>query len=79
TNPDYTTYGEYLALRTGDILIPKVESMEPLRLECRHFIDCVRERKNPRSDGKSGLAVLKVLEAAQRSLKVGGAPQRLAP
>ncbi|HXF49208.1 MAG TPA: Gfo/Idh/MocA family oxidoreductase [Verrucomicrobiae bacterium] len=77
TNPDYTTYGEYLALRTGDILIPKVESKEPLRLECQHFIDCVRERKTPRSDGKAGLAVLKVLEAAQRSLKAGGAPQRL--
>lgn len=77
TNPDYTTYGEYLALRTGDILIPKVELKEPLRLECQHFIDCVRERKTPRSDGKSGLAVLKVLEAAQRSLKAGGAPQRL--
>jgi len=77
TNPDYTTYGEYLALRTGDILIPKVESKEPLRLECQHFIDCVRERTAPRSDGKSGLAVLKVLEAAQRSLKAGGAPQRL--
>ncbi len=74
---DYTTYGEYLALRTGDILIPKVESKEPLRLECQHFIDCVRERKSPRSDGKSGLEVLKVLEAAQRSLKAGGAPQRL--
>jgi predicted dehydrogenase len=77
TNPDYTTYGEYLALRTGDILIPKVESKEPLRLECQHFIDCVRERKTPRSDGGSGLAVLKVLEAAQRSLKAGGSPQRL--
>lgn len=77
TNPDYTTYGEYLALRTGDILIPKVESKEPLRLECQHFIDCVRERKTPRSDGKAGLAVLKVLEAAQRSLKAGGSPQRL--
>ncbi len=76
-NPDYATYGEYLALRTGDILIPKVESKEPLRLECQHFIDCVRERRTPRSDGKSGLEVLKVLEAAQRSLKAGGAPQRL--
>ncbi|MCI0331293.1 MAG: Gfo/Idh/MocA family oxidoreductase [candidate division Zixibacteria bacterium] len=78
TNPDYTTYGEYLALRTGDILIPKVESKEPLSLECQHFIDCVRERKSPRSDGRSGLDVLKVLEAAQRSLKAGGTPQRLA-
>lgn len=78
THPDYSTYGEYLALRSGDILIPKVESKEPLRLECQHFVDCVRTRKPPRSDGQSGLAVLQVLEAAQRSLKTGGVPQRLA-
>jgi predicted dehydrogenase len=66
-----------LTLRFGDIYLPRVQPEEPLRLECQHFIDCVRERKRPRSDGKSGLEVLKVLEAAQRSLKAGGAPQRL--
>ncbi len=77
THADYTTYGEYLALRSGDILIPKVELKEPLRLECQHFIDCVRTRKTPRSDGKNGLEVLRILEAANRSLKAGGVPQKL--
>ncbi len=74
---DYSTYGEYLALRSGDILIPKVDLKEPLKLECQHFIDSVQMRKPPRSDGKNGLEVLRVLEAAQRSLKAGGAPQKL--
>lgn len=77
THADYTTYGEYLALRSGDILIPKVELKEPLRLECQHFIDCVRTRRPPRSDGKNGLEVLRILEAANRSLKAGGVPQRV--
>jgi predicted dehydrogenase len=74
TKADYSTYGEYLSLRFGDILIPKIESTEPLKVECQHFIDCVQNRKAPRSDGRDGLRVLKVLDAAQRSLKMGGSP-----
>ena len=77
TKLDYNTYGEYLSLRFGDILIPKLEANEPLKVECQHFLECVKERKNPRSDGKDGLRVLKVLEAAQLSLKEGGTPQKI--
>lgn len=77
TKLDYNTYGEYLSLRFGDILIPKLEATEPLKVECQHFLECVKERKNPRSDGKDGLRVLKVLEAAQLSLKEGGTPQKI--
>jgi UDP-2-acetamido-3-amino-2,3-dideoxy-glucuronate N-acetyltransferase len=40
-----------------------------LRLECQHFIDCIREGRTPRSDGHSGLRVVRVLEALQRSLE----------
>lgn len=50
------------------------EETEPLRLECEHFLTCVRERKRPLTDGKSALRVLKVLEASQRSLEQGGVP-----
>jgi predicted dehydrogenase len=71
---DYSTYGEYLSLRFGDILIPQIESTEPLKVECQHFIDCVQTRKPSRSDGRDGLRVLRVLDAAQRSLKMGGSP-----
>jgi predicted dehydrogenase len=77
TKQDYNTYGEYLSLRFGDIIIPKIESTEPLKVECQHFIDCVQNRKTPRSDGRDGLRVLKVLDAAQRSLKMGGTPVKI--
>jgi len=74
TRLDYNTYGEYLSLRFGDILIPKIETAEPLRSECQHFIQCVEKRKHPRSDGRDGLRVLKILDAGERSLKMGGSP-----
>jgi predicted dehydrogenase len=77
TRQDYATYGEYLSLRTGDIVIPKIDTVEPLALECRHFLDSVRTRKPPRSDGKSGLDVLCILEAAQTSMDSGGTPVEL--
>ena len=50
---------------------------EPLRLECQHFVDCIAEDNTPRSDGRDGLRVVRVLEAAQRSLTQGGAPVSL--
>ena len=72
TKQDYSTYGEYLSLRFGDVVIPNIPATEPLRVECQHFIECVKSRKAPRSDGRDGLRVSKVLDAAQRSLKSGG-------
>lgn len=45
---------------------------EPLRLECLHFVECVRDRKTPRTDGESGLQVLKILHAAGRSIRNHG-------
>lgn len=71
---DYNTYGEYLSLRVGDITLPRVPGGEPLRLECQHFLDCVKNRTQPRSDGRDGLRVLAVLQAAQQSLEQGGTP-----
>ena len=65
-------------MRSGDIMIPKLSLKEPLRLECQHFVDCVREHKRPLSDGADGLRVVRVLAAAQRSLAAGGAPVALA-
>jgi predicted dehydrogenase len=72
--PEYGSYGEYLTLRDGDILIPRIDMKEPLRLECEHFIECVREGKRPLTDAKAGVEVVKVLEAGQRSLEAGGVP-----
>lgn len=75
---DYQSYGEALALRMGDILIPRVKMSEPLRLECEHFIDCVIHRRRPRSDGVDGLRVVRILDAAQRSMEAGGTPVEIA-
>ncbi len=46
----------------------QIEEGEPLKEECRHFIECVREKKRPKTDGEEGLGVLKVLEDAEKSL-----------
>jgi UDP-2-acetamido-3-amino-2,3-dideoxy-glucuronate N-acetyltransferase len=54
------------------------EETEPMRLECEHFLTCIRERKRPLTDGECALRVLKVLEASQMSLERGGVPVPLA-
>ena len=51
---------------------------EPLEQECRHFLDCVATRRRPRTDGRNGVEVLRVLEACQQSLEHGGRPVQLA-
>jgi len=74
---DYDTYGDYINLRFGDVVIPYVAVTEPLKLECQHFLECVEHRKPPRTDGRDGLRVVKVLEAANHSLKHNGIPVNL--
>ncbi|MEW6228613.1 MAG: Gfo/Idh/MocA family oxidoreductase, partial [Bacillota bacterium] len=56
----------------GDVYIPKLKMSEPLRNECLHFLDCIREGKRPLTDGVSGLKVVQVLERAEESLRQGG-------
>jgi predicted dehydrogenase len=57
--------------------MPYIKVGEPLQIECRHFLECVRTRRTPVSDGQDGLRVVKVLDAAQRSLKRNGEPVKL--
>ena len=76
-NPEYSSFGESLTLRFGDIRIPYIKIVEPLRLECQHFIDCIRDNTQPRSDGRDGLRVVRVLQAAQESMDKGGTPVML--
>jgi predicted dehydrogenase len=63
----YASYGEYIA-RSGDVFSPRVSNEEPLRIECRHFLECVRDGAEPRTGGESALRVVRVLESLQRSL-----------
>jgi predicted dehydrogenase len=76
-NLSYDTYGEYLSLRFGDITIPSIKMVEPLRAEAEHFIQCIESRKEPKTSGRDGLRVVKILEAAQQSLKGKGVPVSL--
>jgi predicted dehydrogenase len=67
------TFGEFqFAYHYGDIVTPYIRFEEPLRLECVHFAECIREGKAPLTDGYNGLRVVEVLETAQRSLRNGG-------
>jgi predicted dehydrogenase len=65
---DARSWGEYIT-RSGDMFAPHVANAEPLRLECEHFVECIRSGAAARSDGQSGLRVVKVLERLQRSLE----------
>jgi predicted dehydrogenase len=76
-NLSYESYGEYLSLRFGDITIPSIRMAEPLRAEAEHFIQSIESRKEPKTGGRDGLRVVKILMAAQESLKRKGFPIRL--
>jgi len=76
-SPSYNTYGEYLSLRFGDITIPSIRMVEPLRVEAEHFIKCIESRQEPKTSGRTGLHVVKILVAAQASLKKEGSPVSL--
>ncbi len=73
-NLSYETYGEYLSLRFGDVTIPNIKMTEPLRTEAEHFIRCIETRGEPKTGGRDGLKVVKILAAAQQSLKGKGIP-----
>jgi predicted dehydrogenase len=67
------TYGEYIT-RSGPVHSPMVLNTEPLRLECAHFIECLRTGERPHTDGVAGVQVVTVLQALQASLEASGAP-----
>jgi predicted dehydrogenase len=72
-SPVTNNFGEFqLSYRHGQVTIPYITWQEPLRLECEHFVECIRTGADPRTDGMQGLAVVSVLEAASDSLMHGG-------
>jgi predicted dehydrogenase len=75
--PEYGSYGESLAIREGDIFIPKIPNVEPLAAELGHFVRVARGGEPPRAGAADGVRVVRVLEAASRSLTAGGTPVTL--
>jgi len=70
---DPDTFGEYqLSYRTGDIVSPKLETFEPLQAEMNEFLSSIITGSRPQTDGESGLRVVQILEAAERSLSNSG-------
>jgi predicted dehydrogenase len=75
TRPEASTYGEFtFLLRDGDIVSPMIQASEPLKTQCDHFLDCVRNGERPLTDGHSGRRVVEVIEAIDGSLRRQGAP-----
>ena len=71
---DPTSFGEYrLSYRTGSIVSPRVEPVEPLLVELDDFCEAIRSGGPPRSDAQLGLEVVRMIEAVDRSLAAGGA------
>ncbi len=71
--PYYDTFADFqFSYRYGDIYSPRIEEYEPLKKLCEHFVDCVREKRVPHTDGYNGLRVVSILEASSKSLKLGG-------
>jgi predicted dehydrogenase len=78
TPPHYDTFAEFhYAYHHGDVYVPYIKQEEPLKVECQHFLDSIRNGTAPLSDGKQGLELVQVLEASSKSLKLDGGPVEL--
>jgi predicted dehydrogenase len=76
--PHYDTFAEFhYAYHYGDVYAPYIKQEEPLKTECQHFLDCIRENKTPMSGGTQGIETVKILEASSLSLKQHGSAVRL--
>jgi len=76
--PHYDTFAEFhYAYHYGDVYVPYVKQEEPLKVECQHFVDCIRTGTRPLSDGGQAQSVLRILEAGSASLAQQGAPVTL--
>ena len=75
--PRTESYGEYVQVRFGDIICPRLPSDEPLRLECEHFVSAIRSTAPAASSSREAAAVVHVLAALQESLDCGGETIRL--
>jgi predicted dehydrogenase len=76
--PHYDTFAEFqYAYHYGDMYVPYIKQEEPLKTECQHFLDCIKNGTTPLTDGRQGLELVRILEASTKSLEKGGAPVEL--
>ncbi len=65
-------YNMLVSYRSGDMWAPRLDNSEALQIEAKHFVDCVNTGRAPETDGASGLRMVKMIEAAERSLRARG-------
>jgi predicted dehydrogenase len=70
-------YRTLVSYRTGDVWVPKLDSSEALYYVCKEFLDAIREKRQPLTDGNAGLRVVRLLDAAQRSIRQNGSTIKL--
>jgi predicted dehydrogenase len=76
--PHYDTFAEFTySYHYGDSYVPYIKQDEPLKLECQHFLQCISEGAVPITNGRLGLEVVRILEAAGESLRQQGASVNL--
>ena len=74
----YDNFGEFqLTLRSGDIFVPRIDTVEPLKVEAQHFVDVIKGEAEAISSGHHGLEVVEVLERACKSIRNDGQPIEL--
>jgi predicted dehydrogenase len=65
-------YEMLVSYRSGDMWAPRLDSTEALQTEAQHFIDCIENNKQPETDGQAGLRLVRIVEAAEKSLRARG-------
>jgi predicted dehydrogenase len=75
-NPD-AVYQRHVGYRSGDMWAPRLDNIEALRIEAEHFVECIETKRQPMSSGQAGLRVVRILEAASRSMASRGQPVEL--
>jgi predicted dehydrogenase len=73
TPPHYDTFADFhYAYHYGDVYVPYIKQEEPLKIETQHFVDCINRKAQPLTSGEQGMELVRILEAASRSLKQSG-------
>jgi len=73
-NDESAVYQRHVGYRTGDMWAPRLDNIEALAIETQHFVDCISSGETPLSDGRAGVRIVRILEAADESMAANGIP-----